>query len=403
MPEDEEEITQFSISVMIVDDDYIMHRVVTVMLNDLGISSVQSAMSGPQALEIIAQANRPVDVVVCDLNMPEMDGVEFIRHLARSEFEGSVILTSGEDIRILKTVEKLAIEHDLHVLGVLEKPVTPARLGELLDSLDQIRQEGTMLLSEPFNASDLARAIDKGELDTYFQPKIDIASGEIVGVEALVRWNHPEYGVIRPNAFVPLAEDQGLIGRLTDSVCDKALEYAARLKSDGHRLNVAINISVDALTNLEWPDRMIRMLEESGLDPASISFEITESRLMEHLSVALDILSRLSLKRFKLSIDDFGTGYSSMEQLQRIPFSEFKIDRAFVHGAARETSARAILESSVLLAKKLNMKVVAEGVEDQEDWDLVAELGCDRVQGYFVSRPMSFERLGAWLKERKSA
>ena len=131
---------------------------------------------------------------------------------------------------------------------------------------------------------------------------------------------------------------------------------------------------------------MSKLLEDTGLDPASISFEITESRLMEHLSVALDILSRLSLKRFNLSIDDFGTGYSSMEQLQRIPFSEFKIDRAFVHGAARESSARAILESSVLLAKKLDMKVVAEGVEDQEDWDLVAELGCDQVQGYFVSR-----------------
>ena len=403
LPEDEEDITQFSISLMIVDDDYIMHRVATLMLNDLGISSVYNAMSGAAALEMLDSARRPIDVVICDLNMPGMDGVEFIRHLAKSDYEGSIILTSGEDIRILKTVEKLAIEHDLHVLGVLEKPVTPTKLGELLDSLDQIRQEGTMLMSEPFNVADLASAIDNGEMDTYFQPKVDIHSGEVVGVEALVRWNHPDFGVIRPSAFVPLAEDHGLIGGLTDKVCDRALEYAARLKSMGHGLNVAINISVDALTNLEWPDRMSRKIEESGLDAASISLEITESRLMGHLSVALDILSRLSLRRFNLSIDDFGTGYSSMEQLQRIPFAEFKIDRAFVHGAAREASARAILESSVLLAKKLDMKVVAEGVEDQEDWDLVAEVGCDQVQGYFVSRPLPFERLCRWLEERASA
>jgi EAL domain-containing protein (putative c-di-GMP-specific phosphodiesterase class I) len=124
---------------------------------------------------------------------------------------------------------------------------------------------------------------------------------------------------------------------------------------------------------------------------------------MEHLSVALDILSRLSLKRFNLSIDDFGTGYSSMEQLQRIPFTEFKIDRAFVHGAAREASARAILESSVLLAKKLDMKVVAEGVEDEQDWELVTEVGCDQVQGYYVSRPLPFPHLLKWLDGRAAA
>jgi len=401
LPDEDEDITQFSIKLLVVDDDYIMHRITTVMLNDLGISGVLNAMSGPAALEMLQGNGGNVDVVICDLNMPEMDGVEFIRHLAKRNYTGSLILASGEDVRILKTVEKLAIEHDLHVLGVLEKPVTPAKLSELLDSLDQIRQEGTMMMIDPFSLADLQQAISCDQLDTYFQPKVDIASGRVVGVEALVRWNHPAKGLIKPNAFISMAEDHGLIGELTDVVCNRALNYAQQLKSMGHDLNVAINISVDSLTNLEWPDRISELLERSGLDPSSISFEITESRLMEHLSVALDILSRLSLKRFNLSIDDFGTGYSSMEQLQRIPFAEFKIDRAFVHGAAGEASARAILESSVLLAKKLDMKVVAEGVEDQQDWDLVAEVGCDQVQGYFVSRPLPFRHLVKWLDERK--
>jgi PAS domain S-box-containing protein len=400
-PADDDDITQFSISVLMVDDDYIMHRITTVMLNDLGISRVLNAMSGSAALEMLEQSEEGVDVIICDLNMPEMDGVEFIRHVAKMKFRGSLILTSGEDIRILKTVEKLAIEHELHMLGVLEKPIAPAKLGELLDSLDQIRQEGTIMMSEPFTIEDLERAITNDELDTHFQPKVDIGTGKVVGVEALVRWEHPLHGLIRPNAFIAMAEENGMITRLTDAVCNKALDYAAELKSSGHNLNIAINISVDSLTNLEWPDRMSKMLEQTGLAAESISFEITESRLMEHLSVALDILSRLSLKRFNLSIDDFGTGYSSMEQLQRIPFSEFKIDRAFVHGASRESSARAILESSVLLAKKLDMKVVAEGVEDQEDWDLVTEVGCDQVQGYFVSRPLPFKQLMKWLGKRK--
>ena len=398
----EEEVTQFSLKLLLVDDDYIMHRVTTVMLNDLGVSRVTSTMSGPEALEVLEKRGDEIDVIICDLNMPDMDGVEFIRHLAGQNYQGSLILTSGEDLRILKAVEKLAIEHDLQVLGVLEKPATPVKISELLDSLDQIQQEGTMMPVDGFTLAELQNAIVKDELDVYFQPKIDIKSGEVVGVEALARWIHPFKGLIKPDTFISMAEENGLISELTDVVCRKSLEYAVRLKAMEYHHNVAINLSVDSLTDLDWPEKISAILQEFGLEPSHISFEITESRLMEHVSVALDILSRLSLKRFNLSIDDFGTGYSSMEQLQRIPFSEFKIDRAFVHGADRDASALAILESSVLLAKKLDMKVVAEGVEDQCDWDLVARLGCDQVQGYFVSRPLSFSALLKWLQDPES-
>ena len=397
--DDEEDVTQFSIKLLLLDDDYIMHRITSVMLNDLGVSRVINAMSGPAALDILKAQGDAIDVIICDLNMPSMDGVEFIRHLSRRDYKGSLILTSGEDLRILKTVEKLAIEHDLQVLGVLEKPVTPAKLGELLDSLDQIQQEGTLILYDAITLPELENAIQNGELETYFQPKIDILSGRVVGVEALARWNHPVKGLIKPDSFISLAEDHGMIGPLTDAVCLKAMEYVARLKAMDHDLNLAINLSVDSLTDLDWPEKITSVLTRFGLEADNIFFEITESRLMENASVALDILSRLSLKRFNLSIDDFGTGYSSMEQLQRIPFSEFKIDRAFVHGASRDASALAILESSVLLAKKLSMKVVAEGVEDQQDWDLVASMGCDQVQGYFVSRPLPFVQLLKWLND----
>jgi EAL domain-containing protein (putative c-di-GMP-specific phosphodiesterase class I)/DNA-binding response OmpR family regulator len=403
LADDEDDVTQFSIKLLLVDDDYIMHRVTTVMLSDLGVSGVINAMSAPDGLAVLRAQPDSIDVIICDLNMPEMDGVEFIRHLARQQYSGALILTSGEDMRILKAVEKLAIEHDLHVLGVLEKPVTPAKLSEMLDSLDQVQQEGTMLLQyDAISPSELEKAIKNGELDTYFQPKVDVESGQVVGVEALARWIHPVHGIIGPNVFIPMAEEHGIISVLTHAVCIRALEYAVRLKKMNHKLIIAINLSVDFLTDLDWPEKITSTLEDYGLESSNISFEITESRLMEHLSVALDILSRLSLKRFNLSIDDFGTGYSSMEQLQRIPFSEFKIDRAFVHGAVNEASVLAILESSVLLAKKLNMKVVAEGVEDQQDWDLVSRLGCDQVQGYFVARPLPFAQLIEWLEDPQS-
>jgi CheY-like chemotaxis protein len=162
-----------------------MHRVTSVMLGDLGVSNVINAMSAPTALDILQAHGDYIDVIICDLNMPDMDGIEFIRHLAAREFKGSLILTSGEDMRILKTVEKLAIEHDLQVIGVLEKPVSPARLGELLDSLDQIKQEGTLMPFDAITLPELEAAIREGELDVHFQPKIEIASGQVVGVEAL--------------------------------------------------------------------------------------------------------------------------------------------------------------------------------------------------------------------------
>jgi EAL domain-containing protein (putative c-di-GMP-specific phosphodiesterase class I)/HPt (histidine-containing phosphotransfer) domain-containing protein len=391
-----------SLSVLVVDDDYIIHRVTTVILNDLGIKSVQSALSGSLALDIIKQSSDSIDVVIFDLNMPGMDGVELMRHLAKLQFSGAIIITSGEDARILRTVEKLAIEHELQVLGVLQKPVLPAKIRELLELLDQTKTAGTLIQGEGVTGEELKQAMRRDELTTYFQPKVDLKTAQVVGMEVLVRWEHPRNGIIMPGSFVSVAEENNLISELTEIVCKKAMKQAAILQAQEFNLNIAINISVDTLNNLDWPDQMAEQIEAAGIAASSITFEITESRLMDHISVALDILSRLSLKRFKLSIDDFGTGYSSMEQLQRIPFSELKIDRAFVSAADEDESAMAILESSILLARKLDMKVVAEGVETQREWDLMVELGCDQVQGYFVSRPLPFDQMLDWLNQWQS-
>ena len=389
------------LSVLLVDDDYVLHSVTKIILSEMGIHQVLTALSGQQALDILDQRNDEVDILICDLNMPNMDGVEFTRHLAQRKFSGSLALLSGEDLRILKTVEKLAIEHKLQVIATLEKPVTQAKLNQLLDAYNRINSNNTVTVVEEFSPEELLHAIRSGELETYFQPKVDVKTQRVVGAEALVRWRHPTKGIINPNSFIPLAEEQGLISELTMAVCSKALQYVAAWSAQGVELNIALNISIDALNDLSWPDAITAQLEASGLQAAAITLEITESRLMEHISVALEILSRLSLKRFNLSIDDFGTGYSSMEQLQRIPFSELKIDRAFVRGAHQDASARAILESSVLLAKKLDMKVVAEGVETQEDWALVAKLGCDQVQGYYVAKPMPADQFLEWYKTQK--
>ena len=400
-PGDDDDAVISEPRVLLVDDDPIMHSVTTLVLNDLGVERVQSALSGARALEILERQQSAIDIIFCDLNMPEMDGIEFTRHLARLNYPGSLVLLSGEDIRILRTVERLAIEHGLQVLGVLEKPVTRLQMQQLLASFDQDITDMTLRPVDMLGAEELSRAIADGEIDTYFQPKIEIKTQQIVGVEMLARWIHPAKGVIGPGAFIPMAEEYNLIQDLTDAVCEKALHYAASWKRAGMELDVALNISVDSLTNLEWPNEFAARVDALGLQPNAITLEITESRLMEHVRLGLEILGRLRLKRFNLSIDDFGTGYSSMEQLQRIPFSELKIDRAFVRAASDDVSARAILESSVLLARKLDMRTVAEGVETEQDWNLVEALGCDHVQGYYIAKPMPGDELCDWLAKQK--
>jgi len=217
-----------------------------------------------------------------------------------------------------------------------------------------------------------------------------------------MRWQHPEKGMIPPNSFIPVAEKHGIIDKLTKIVFKQAMEHTARVKSEGYDLDISINMSAHSLNDLQWPEFFIRHAERLDIDPSKITLEITESRLAENITAALEILTRLSMKKIKLSIDDFGTGYSSLEQLQRTPFSELKLDKYFVSKAPHDSSAKAILESSVQLARKLNLEIVAEGVETQEEWDLIQNLDCDRIQGYFVSKPIPADNFIPWIQQWKN-
>ncbi len=390
-----------SLKVLVVDDDKFMLDLILAALNGLGIDNVGTAANGEEALSYTGR--EPVDVIFCDLNMPEMDGIEFLRHLADQKFEGGIALISGENPRVLESAEKLAKAHDLNILGALQKPLDRESLLEVLGKLERKKGRRRQGPSRKISIDELRRGLEGNELTVFFQPKVDLQTRRLKGVEALVRWQHPEWGLVGPGAFIPVAEEHDLIDQLTYVVLVKAIEQAGIWSSQGLDLVVSINISVDNLNWLELPEFVVEQVEKAGLKASSVILEVTESRLMQDMSSALEILTRLCMKGVGLSIDDFGTGYSSLEQLQKVPFAELKIDRAFVHGAAKDTTARAIFESSVDLAKKLNMTIVAEGVEDQEDWDFVAALGVDLVQGYFVAKPMPVDEFADWATEWSEA
>ena len=385
---------------LIVDDDESIRSVIVRILRKFGAEKIHLATSGADALAKMDAHGVP-HVIVTDLNMPEMDGVEFLRHLVGREFRGGIALLSGEDTRVLQAAVQLGQAHELNILGALSKPFSPAAILEMLDQFGSKRKERVSLVDVEVRPEELESALRDGKITAHFQPKVSVETGEILGVETLVRWIDEEKGFIPPDAFISVAEDSGLIDTLSDTVFAVAMKQGAAWLSAGFDTKVAVNVSVDNLGRLDLPEFFVNTARDIGMDPRQVVLEVTESRLMADIVKPLEVLTRLRLKGLELSIDDFGTGASSLEQLKRVPFNELKIDRAFVNGACRDDTARSILESSAALAKKLGMSIVAEGVEDQDDLDLVASLGVDLVQGYFICRPLPGLDLMDWLNEWK--
>jgi EAL domain-containing protein (putative c-di-GMP-specific phosphodiesterase class I)/FixJ family two-component response regulator len=390
-------VERSTIRILVLDDESFMLKLLNRVLANLGFTSVTLCDSGLAALESIDSGPRP-NLILLDLNMPEMDGIEFVRHLVEREYTGSLILVSGEDERMLQTAEKLVQAHKIPILGHLHKPVRPESLSLLLDKWTPPSSGGQGRPKKVYHGEELRAALANHELINYYQPKVAVASGEVIGVETLVRWNHPVDGLVFPDMFIGVAEAFGLIDELTQVVFGNALTQAKAWRDAGIGLRVAVNVSMDNLASLSFLNFVAEMTAEVGIAPQDIVLEVTESRLMQDTRAPLEILTRLRLKRFKLSIDDFGTGHSSLAQLRDIPFDELKIDQGFVHRAWSDETLRAMYDASLSLARQLGMEVVAEGVEDRNDWDLLQRTGCDLAQGAFVSRPMLPAELPLWIE-----
>jgi len=250
--------------------------------------------------------------------------------------------------------------------------------------------------SENELATALQLAVERGELSLLYQPKIAFGSGSVVGAEALTRWQHPTSGSIDPSTFIPLAERAGIIDSLTDWVLGTALKQWVSWRDQGVTMNVAVNISALTLRDVDFPDALQRRCQLEGVPPEQVTVELTEGAT-QHVVRLLDTLTRFRIKGMGVALDDFGTGYSSLLQLRQLPFTELKIDQHFIHDATTAEDSRLIVKSVIDLAHALGLKAVAEGVEDSATLDLLAALGCDEVQGYFVARPMAPGDLVPWM------
>lgn len=385
-----------AISIAVVDDDPLMIKVLERMLELQAVGAVTSYTRAQDVLSAMDDEQSSPGLMFLDLNMPEMDGVELIRHLVARNFRGHLVLLSGEDERLIQSAERLVQAHQLSILASVQKPLTPEMLAEILSKC-KVVQPVNLERSSIYSKHELERALVERQLVNYYQPKVLLENCRVTGVEVLVRWMHPRDGLVMPDQFIPLAEDSGLIDRLAEGVLQQALADSSLWSQQNLQLPLAINISMENLASIEFTDQFSAVVTAAGVLPKDITLEITESRAMSNPTVTLDTLTRLRLKRFVLSIDDFGTGHSSLAQLRDIPFDEFKVDKSFVNGAWADQRIRAMFETSVSLAKQLGMRVVAEGVETENDWNFLRKSGCDCAQGYFIARPMPASEVAGWM------
>jgi EAL domain-containing protein (putative c-di-GMP-specific phosphodiesterase class I)/DNA-binding NarL/FixJ family response regulator len=393
-------MTPFTIETLLIVDDSPLQRLHTVgLMRDLGVEMIYEAGDGQEALDLLALLKLPPSLVIVDLEMPGMDGVEFIQHLQERKLNFPIIVASSRETSLLASVETMIEALGMHVLGALQKPLNQEKILGALKSFD-----GNLALPTKDDAlpavceTELAAAIRNGEIIAFYQPKVDIRTGMLKGVEALARWMNPTNGMVPPDRFIPLAEKSGLIHELTLSMLTQAMAQAALWNERGLPLKVAVNLSPLSLDIPGFVQKIVDLLAQHALQADQMVLEITEGSVVANLGMALGTLARLRLKGFGLSIDDYGTGFSSMQQLARIPFTELKIDRSFVHGAHSRQNLRVILQSALDMAKRLELVTVAEGIETIEDWRLLQESGCSIGQGYLIARPMPANDLPIWLK-----
>jgi EAL domain-containing protein (putative c-di-GMP-specific phosphodiesterase class I)/ActR/RegA family two-component response regulator len=318
-------------------------------------------------------------VLLLDLQMPGRDGIELLRELSTLDRRPKVLIASGLDSRVLTTASELGISMGVDVAGAFCKPIA---LDELEVLLVRLKSQKKVV-----SAAGLRQAIDNGQLVVHYLPKATFKGPGrwiIEGAEALVRWEHPEYGLLYPRDFIGIAEESGLITEVTDFVFRASMEQARVWFANGLYMELGVNLSAQFLGDLGFPDRLLTLIRENNLDPSMITIELMETASMQDPAVALDILARLRVKNINLCLDDFGTGQSSLTHLYRMPFSEVKLDNQFTNDMRLREDARALVEGLIYLTHKLKMRACAEGVEDAGTLQLLEQMHCDKVQGHLI-------------------
>jgi EAL domain-containing protein (putative c-di-GMP-specific phosphodiesterase class I)/ActR/RegA family two-component response regulator len=380
---------------LVIDDDPVQQLVIAGVAREADYTAT-IASSFEEAQHLLHRSR--FDCVTLDLSLGKHDGVEVLRLLADLNHDTSVIVITGCEERIRNATVRLGTALGLSVSEPISKPLDP---NELRRWLTRQKVATPVQLARPpaldIGREEMLAAIDHKEFFPEFQPKIELATGRIVGCEALMRWNSGRHGSISPDIFIPLAETWQLMPRLTANLLKSALSACRGIGKHHPEFSVAVNVSTSLLTNLALPNEVDEALAVAELPARALTLEVTESVAMADVDRATDILVRLRISGVGVSIDDFGTGYSSMSALARMPFSELKIDQTFVRQGDHDPDMWKIVAASIALARAFNMKAVAEGIENVRMWKRLKDAGCDIGQGFVFSPALSAEDLDNWV------
>ncbi|MFJ2280759.1 EAL domain-containing protein [Pseudomonas sp. NPDC087803] len=387
--------------ILVLEDHPFQRSVAVSMLQSLGCHQVFEASDGAQALALLDEVGT-VDIALCDLQMEGMDGLEFLQRVGASGQVRSVIICSSLSADLRRAVHQMVTLLGLELLGDVGKPLHAQVLAGLLDKFVHRPVEAPSPSGAVVLASEAAvrQALVDQQLHAWYQPKFNLHTGEVCGVEVLCRWLHPTRGIIAPGQFMPVLERCGLLDSLLFCQLEQALNLHKRAKAQGFALNMAFNLQTVQLANPELANTLKATLARHAVAGSSLTFELTESGLLEAPATSLESLVRLRMMGCRLSIDDFGAGFSSLQRLCQLPFNEIKLDADFIRNLAHEPRCRAAIASTLALGETLGMSVVIEGIEtDAQRRELLA-LGCAQGQGYWYARPMAGADLLHWLQRR---
>ena len=372
--------------VLIIDDDPRIGRIIKRVATKLQIDA--SVIDDSQLFESKYLTYQP-DVIFMDLLMPGLDGVELLRTLADNNSTASVVLMSGVEKSVIGTASKMGKSMGLNMSDTLNKPICIDSVETLLIKhfhleKNQSRGQTTTAITD----ADLHSALDREELVVHYQPQFRMDTGKIRGAAALVRWNHPEHGMLDSERFLPIAEEnQELIELLTYKILEIAARDDKRRRENNIELMLSVSLSTKLLRDLDLPDKILRILALYQVDPSRLILEVSEKGAMENPSQTMDILTRLRLKNIRLSLDDVGRGFSSLLQIYGMPFNEIRAGKALFMGTANHKEAAETSRVRIGLGHSLGLDVVAEGVADEHTYDWLQSMGCDVCQGDFLGAP----------------
>ncbi|MEI8664056.1 EAL domain-containing protein [Pseudoalteromonas sp. B28] len=388
-------------NILVVDDSKAILIVMEAILNELGMSNtITTYLNAKEALEKVKEDINYFDAIFTDLNMPEMDGMELIRHLGELHYQGGIIIVSEMDHKVISLAANLAKQHNAHLIGNISKPVQLSQVSRLLTKVAQLNSH-TLLKEPAISKDELIDALKNDEITPFYQPKINADNNKIESVEVLARiLSSKDDNIILPCRFINTAEQHNLINQITFSLFEKATsEFKNMTAQLGHDFKMAFNLSPTQLDDLNCPNKLLLILELNQLTPSNIIIEITEQHALSSL-MQLETVNRLRMHGFGISLDDFGVGFTNMNQLRNLPFTEIKIDRSLISHIETDLFSQVVVSSLFNITSKDNLDLVAEGVERPEELVYLRHYRRKlAIQGFLFSRPKPQDEFISWGKD----